>query len=65
MEPSPKTKKALRPGKNNLTFALWKRNQLREENSTFIRKGRGKKEGTYIKKRKRGKKEEKKIVENT
>ena len=36
------------------------RNQLREENSKFIRKGREKREGKDGKERKRGRKEEKK-----
>ena len=36
------------------------RNQLREENSKFIRKGRGKRERKDKKERKRGRKEEKK-----
>ena len=46
-------------GEYNLTF-FGERNQLREENSKFIRKGRGKKEGKDGKKRKRGRKEDKK-----
>ena len=49
--------------KYNLTFVPpptgWgKRNQLREENSKFIRNGRGKKEAKDGKERKRGRMEE-------
>ena len=39
------------PGKYNLTFAP-ERNQLREENSKFIRKGRGKRKGKMERKEK-------------
>ena len=46
-------------GEYNLTFAP-RRNQLREKNSKFIRKGRVKKERKDEKERKRGRKEEKK-----